>query len=117
MTWRRGLQWGIWLLAGVVFIIAVAPIPEGGPPGSDKVEHFLAFVVLTLGAGLAYPRTPLWLPAAMLIAYGGLIELVQGLPFVGRDCSLWDWLTDIAGVMAGVAVLALSRLRARMRVS
>lgn len=117
MTWRRGFRWAFWLLTVAVFTVAVAPLGEGGPPGSDKVEHFLAFLALTIGAGLAYPRAPLWRLAAILIAYGGLIEIIQGLPFVGRDCSVWDWLTDIAGVVAGAAVLTLSRLRARTHVS
>ena len=44
--------------------------------------------------------------------YGGLIEILQGLPMVGRDRDLVDWLTDIAAIACALAPLALSRLRA-----
>ena len=33
-----------------------------------------------------------------LSIFGGGIELVQGLPFVGRDCDLYDWLADMSAV-------------------
>jgi hypothetical protein len=49
----------------------------------------------------------------LLVGYGGFIEIVQGLDFVGRDRDLLDWLTDIAAVACAVLPLAFSRLRAR----
>jgi hypothetical protein len=111
---RRGIIQAVyWVLVAFVFVAAVAPIDEGGPPGSDKLEHFAAFVVLMLGAGWVWPGQRLWKAGVLLILYGGVIELVQGLPIVGRDCDLMDWLTDFAAVAAGAVVLTLSRLRAR----
>ena len=101
------------MVVAVVFVLAVAPIPEAGPEGSDKLEHFAAFITLGIGAALVYPRQPIWLSAGLVIGYGGLIELVQALPIVHRDCSLFDWIADVVGVAAGVAVMALSGLRAR----
>ena len=114
-AWRRALRLGYWAVVIAVFVVAVAPINDVGPPGSDKFEHFFAFLALGVGAGVLYGQSPLWLIGALLIAYGGGIELVQGLPFVHRDCSLFDWLTDIGGVAGSAVLLLLSGLRARAR--
>lgn len=113
-AWRGALQLLYWAAVLIVLGLAVAPINEVGPPGSDKFEHFGAFLALGIGAGVAYPRPPLWLIAALLVAYGGGIELVQALPFVNRDCSLFDWLSDIGGVFTAAILLSLSGLRTRL---
>lgn len=110
---RAVVQAAYWLVVVAVFAGAVAPIHEGGPPGSDKVEHFAVFAALMAGAGLIYRRQPLWRAALLLLLYGGLIEIVQGLPMVGRDRDLMDWLADGLGVACATAALTLWGLRAR----
>jgi VanZ family protein len=114
-AWIGLLRIGYWLVVAGVFILAVAPLPQAGPPGSDKVDHFAAFFVLTMGAAVLYVRRPLWLIGALLLAYGGLIEIVQGLPLVGRDSDVLDWLTDAAGIAIAALAAALWGLRARAR--
>jgi hypothetical protein len=116
VNWVRWLRVGYWIVALAVLVIAVAPVPDVGPAGSDKFNHLVAFLVLAAGAALLYPASPLWLIGALLIAYGGAIELIQGLPFVRRDCDFLDWLTDIAGVAAALLIIAFSGLRVRLRV-
>lgn len=113
-AWRRALRLLYWAAVVAVFVLAVAPINEVGPPGSDKFEHFGAFLALGIGAGVVYPRPPLWLIGALLVAYGGGIELIQALPFVHRDCSLFDWASDIGGVVTSAILMSLSGLRARV---
>jgi VanZ family protein len=112
---RLGLRLAYWLGVAAVFVLAVAPFAEGGPDGLDKVKHFAAFLVVALGGAAVYPRAPLWGVALAVIAYGGLIELIQALPIVGRDCSFWDWMTDVAAALAGVAPIQVWRLRALAR--
>jgi hypothetical protein len=80
------------------------------PPGDglklfpwDKAEHFTAFYVLMGIGAAAFPRRPLWLVGLLLSAFGGLIELVQAIPFVHRDCDVWDWVADSIGVLAVIA--------------
>jgi hypothetical protein len=110
--WRRPARAGYWGLVALVFILSVIqPITPGGLEPSDKVNHFAAFYVLELGAAVLFPRRPLWFSALLLVAFGGFIEIIQGLPFVGRDRSLLDWLTDAAAIACAAAPLALSRLR------
>lgn len=112
-AWFRPLRIVYWIVVFVVFVLAVGPITESGPQGSDKIKHFAAFYSLQLGAAVVYPRAPLWRGAVLLIAYGGAIELIQSLPIVHRDCSALDWLTDIAAIFCAIMPLMLSGLRAR----
>ncbi len=92
------------LVAAVIAVLTLTPIPApplGPVENSDKVYHVLAF------AGLAFPVAflrPGWMLVALPIqaAFGGLIEIIQ--PFVGRDCSLADWIADLIGLGLGVVI-------------
>ena len=113
---RPLLLWAARLaLAGALFItfwMAFSP-PGHGPPllPWDKAEHFLAFFVLAGLAIVALPGvSPAWLALA-LSATGALIELIQGLPFVHRDCDVWDWVADTIAVLSVMAVVTGVELR------
>jgi hypothetical protein len=110
---RAGLVLGYWLIVLAVFVLAVAPIAEGGPQGLDKVKHFAAFFVVALGGALIYRRAPLWAIAGAVGAYGGAIELIQALPIVARDCSFWDWMSDLAAAISATTAIYVWRLRAQ----
>lgn len=93
-----------WATLAFTFYMAVKP--PGTGPGLfpwDKAEHFTAFYVLTGLGAAAFPRRPLWLIGLSLSAFGALIELVQALPIVHRDCDVWDWVADTIGVLAVIA--------------
>lgn len=82
--------------------------PDFLPPSpSDKLEHMSAFAVLALLARLGFPRSPDWRILEHLSFLGALIEVAQALPFIDRDCDLFDWIAD---TMAIAAVLLLARL-------
>lgn len=100
-------------LTVAVFVLAVAPIHEPSAAGSDKLNHLAAFYTLGVGAAVVFPRLRLWLAGLLLVTYGGFIEVVQGLPFVGRDADVMDLLTDAVGVAAALAPFALWPLRQR----
>src|SRR5262249_4644577 len=74
----------------------------------DKAEHFLAFYVIALLARLAFPRAPFLAIAAALSAFGALIEIVQALPIIDRDASVWDWAADSAGIAAALLPVLLA---------
>ena len=91
--------------------LALTPRPPPLPgTTNDKVNHFVAFVVLAFLFDWAYPRLRLWtgkLP--LLLAYGLAIEILQAF-IPNRDCSLADWLTDAAALLVyGVGVVPLWR--------
>lgn len=102
----RALFW-----AAIVTTLVFAWTPH--PPtllSDDKSQHMLAFGVLSVLAALAYPRLAPWKTAVLLLVLGGVIELVQGIPFVHRDCDIFDWLADAIAI--GIAALFLTGIRA-----
>ncbi len=97
-----------WAALVFCFVMAVIPAPvELG--GSDKYQHIAAFATLTALALLAYREVnPLFLFAAVA-AFGGLIEIVQGLSFVGRDSDVVDWFADVVSIVAVLLVWLIAR--------
>jgi hypothetical protein len=81
----------------------------------DKAEHFIAFYVLTALAVVAFPKRNLFLLAALLSAFGALIEIVQGLPMVHRDRDFWDWVADTLAIASVLAPMALIWWRGQVK--
>jgi hypothetical protein len=80
----------------------------------DKATHFIAFYVLTGLAVAAFPRQNLFVLAALLSAFGALIEIVQGLPMVHRDRDFWDWVADTIAISSALAPMLLSWWRGKV---
>jgi VanZ family protein len=103
---RRLLRAAFWSALLVIAALAFGP-PVGpeGPEHLDKLNHLLAFALLTVLAQAAYPDRPrAALRWALLLAYGLLIEVVQAfLP--GRELSLLDLAADGAGILTGALIL------------
>jgi hypothetical protein len=81
----------------------------------DKATHFIAFYVLTGLAVAAFPKQNLLVVAALLSAFGALIELVQGLPAVHRDRDFWDWVADTLAISSALAPMLLFWWRGQVR--
>jgi len=108
-------------VARIVFAVAMAaafgvavsplaiPLPEAEQ--GDKFQHILAFYGLTLFAAVAFPRAKLWVIWLLMAAYGALIEVVQGIPFVGRDRDIWDLAADCAASAGALIPFAFGRYR------
>jgi len=86
------------ILALIIAVLTLAPMPSGGPAGSDKIHHILAFAGLALPLPLVRPRLAIWVVLGV-IAYGGSIELVQ--PFFGRQAEWADLVADAFGAVVG----------------
>lgn len=68
--------------------------------GWDKANHVLAFFVLLGLLDSGYPSWPLWSrKVILLLAYGALIECLQGL-LAERTLSLLDVVADLMGLLA-----------------
>ena len=70
------------------------------PHSMDKIAHFILYSLLGFFLTGALPEEKIW---AIIIGtiYGILDELHQSfIPY--RSCSLYDWLADAIGVIAGV---------------
>jgi hypothetical protein len=96
------------LLAFTVFVAAAlfalwrALLPDDGGASElipwDKAKHFIVFYVLTALAIAALPASRFWRIGAVLLAFGGLIEVLQAL--VGRDAAWGDLFADACGIAA-----------------
>jgi hypothetical protein len=105
---------GLTLAARVMFFAALIGVLyfawTPAPPtllGNDKSQHMLAFAVLMILFRLAWPQ---WSWRGALVWFGALgavIELVQAIPALHRDCDINDWFADMAAVVAALAVIAV----------
>ena len=96
----------------ITFVCAVVPADVAPKISeSDKVEHFIAFSTLTLFAVVAFQRINIFIVGAWLSAFGALIEVVQAIPSLHRDCDFWDWVTDTIAIAVVIIPLGLARLR------
>jgi VanZ family protein len=93
----------IWFLSSQ----SILPKPKG-ILGFDKLQHLLAFAVLTGAVCLWVPRKKwkarslffMMIAAAIGSAYG-IIDEVHQFFVPGRDCNVWDWIADTLGAFAG----------------
>src|ERR1700694_3311365 len=94
-----------WLLAAAVTFATLGP-PWLRPHADlgQNGEHALAFVLVGLAFGAAYPRHRL--PATVFAVAGiGLIEILQ-LWAPGRHARLEDFIVDALAAGVGIAVAA-----------
>ena len=90
--------------------MALLPHPPRVPGApSDKVQHVIAFAVLTALALAAYPKTSPLRIAIWLGLFGALIELLQMIPALNRDGQWQDWVADVGAVLAVLVTAALVR--------
>jgi len=98
------------LFAALIFTFYSAVVPPAQAPHLtpwDKATHFVAFYALTGLAVAAFPKRNLAVIAALLSAFGALIEIVQGLPAVHRDRDFWDWVADTIAIACALAPMLL----------
>jgi hypothetical protein len=81
----------------------------------DKADHFSAFFAIMATSIVAFPRVRILWIAMAVSALGGLIELIQGLPTVNRDCDIWDWMAENAAIAAVIGIVIASEIRRRAK--
>lgn len=116
-----------WLLTSltVLAILYLTLMPHPLPDndihlfaGADKVVHAVMFGGLYLmmwadraRRGQSWRRCRAMVMAAVAIAFGGLIELIQQWMGMGRGCELADWAADAAGVIIIYVVIKIAAPR------
>jgi VanZ family protein len=94
-----------WLLAAAVTFATLGP-PQYRPHsnfGQDG-EHALAFVLIGLAFGLAYPRNRPFTVAVSVVMIGALELLQHWAP--GRHARLEDFVVDAVAACAGFVIVA-----------
>lgn len=86
-------------LLAIVTILSLLPSSELPTVNSDKTVHFIAYMGVILPLAAIYPRAALWI-LPLLIAYSGLIELIQ--PLTNRYAEWADLLANSLGATCGV---------------
>ena len=100
--------------AALLFTLVMAWLPHPphvpGNPG-DKVQHVAAFLTLSILAAAAFPRARLLRIGERLSFLGALIEVVQNIPVLHRDCDILDWLADTLAIALALALVWYMRRR------
>lgn len=101
-------RWAFWACLVGVLVVALLPPRMGMPPiGWDKVGHAFLFSLLAMLGCWSYPQrtAPLLLG---LLAYGGLIELLQSLTSY-RTAESLDVVADGVGLLIGWQFMRIRR--------
>ena len=102
-----------WIILFTATTLPAEDLPKIGV--GDKVEHFLAYFVLAALVNLTlmfqnkYNRLKkyAWLYTLIFcLAYAGIDELHQ-LFIPGRNCNIFDWLSDAGGILFGIGFIKL----------
>ena len=126
MTYLRQILWaltlGYWVTLFVLTHLPPTALPHVNV--SDKLEHFLAYGLLSFMSGVtlwvAFPnrrwvfRVPLLIVVGAA-AYGAFDELTQ--PLTHRICDIHDWYADCMGALGAAVVLFSFQRYVRHRTS
>ena len=113
---RPALTVFFWLALAFTLVMAWLPHPPSVPGNpNDKIQHIAAFTCLSLVGAVAFPDFSLARLGERLSFLGAIIEVVQSIPALHRDCDFRDWIADtIAIVIVLLAVAAYRRSRRSM---
>jgi VanZ family protein len=112
LTFQKILPVLFWVALAYALVMALLPKPPHFPGNpSDKLQHIFAFTVLSGLAGAAYRRTSLWKIGSGLALFGALIELLQSIPVLHRDASIWDWAADCGAIILVLLIFRFVRQR------
>ncbi|HEX6860853.1 MAG TPA: hypothetical protein VF138_11725 [Caulobacteraceae bacterium] len=109
MTISRRIRFVIFgVAASVVAWLSLIPRTELPKTGvSDKWEHLVVYALLTLvGAWTYRSRAGL---GAVLVGYGVVLEILQGVMGLGRQADVVDALANSLGVVIGLSLVLLAR--------
>ena len=102
---RRLLVLAFW--GAMLFAYVAALLPSEEAPsisGWDKMNHMIAFFVLTLLGRLAYPALRIRSLVVGLALFAVVIELSQAVPIIHRDADVMDVVADMAAVLLALLI-------------
>ena len=88
----------------------------------DKLVHASVFFILTFLLVKAYKKPeasikvqnhPFTIAASLAIAYGGLLEILQGLVFIDRTADVFDFIANSIGALLAVLLIRKYKLTER----
>mgnify|MGYP003584714093 CR=1 FL=1 len=97
------------LVLGALFMPGPA-VPDVGVPAAGVAVHFGLFALWSAAVAWDFPRRALWQVALAALALAAATELGQTLA-VERSFSVFDIITDLAGALFALLLVALFRGR------
>lgn len=104
-----------WLCLVGAVTLALLPHPPELRALSDKAQHMFAFGTLAFLGAFVFPRFPKPHLAERLSFLGALVEVLQAIPALHRDCDIRDWIADTIAIVAVLALLHAMKLPQRLR--
>lgn len=96
-----------WLCLLMAITLALIPHPPAVGAMTDKQQHMLAFGTLALLGGLAFPAFSKVHLAERLSFLGAMVEVLQSMPALHRDCDIRDWIADTFAICLVLVVMHL----------
>lgn len=97
------LRFIFWLLLCGILAISIMPATDALTVfADDKLNHILAFFVLTSMARIAWPRINGFILFVMLAIFGGAIEMLQFSMGLGRQADWMDFGADVLAIVIGM---------------
>ena len=103
------------ILATVLLLMPSYAVPKAFD-FYDKAQHGLMFATLTVAGLLAYPqrvKVVVW----GLVAYGGLMEVLQSLLTTTRHGDWFDWLADSVGIAMGLCAYLVGQKLTKLAIN
>lgn len=100
----------LWLVSGWIMVVlaviaSIMPLTEMPKMGvSDKVEHVVAYGVLSLWFAGIYPKSRYPMIGVALLVMGIVIEGLQGSMNLGRQADMRDVYANTLGIVCGLAL-------------
>ncbi|WP_072379541.1 hypothetical protein [Novosphingobium sp. NDB2Meth1] len=104
-----------WVCLASALTLALLPPPPHFREFGDKAQHMLAFGTLAFLGTFAFPAFPKTRLAERLSFLGALVEVLQSIPSLHRDCDIQDWIADTIAIVAVLALLHAMNLPRRAR--
>ncbi len=104
---KRPAWWaGLWVLA-IAAVVTGSLLPSSDLPSvkvNDKVEHFVAYALLSAGAVQLFARRLSWAFVCVLLVLMGIgLEYLQARMGLGRMLDRHDALANAIGVLIGLS--------------
>lgn len=104
-----------WVCLAIALTLALQPHPPHFKEFGDKAQHMLAFGTLAFFGAFAFPAFPKARLAERLSFLGAMVEVLQSIPALHRDCDIRDWIADTIAIVAVLVVLHAMGLPRRGR--
>ena len=96
-----------WVCLATALTLALLPHPPHFQEFGDKAQHMLAFGTLAFLGAFAFPAFPKARLAERLSFLGAMVEVLQSIPALHRDCDIRDWIADTIAICVVLIVMHL----------